>query len=184
MTHTPREQVVLVDRDPGGAPLRADPGGVDHVAVVQEARRRSATASSSPGFSTRQLRGDLQGGHLQRGAGQLARHRGDRHADLDRAGRDGGLRAGAAGLRRQGGDPLRRARGGDVPADLDRRLAVRHLARDRPVRHLARADHPLHDVHAAAGDLHAVARSSARSRGSSSRPPRWTAPRRSRPSAR
>ena len=55
---------------------------------------------------------------------------------------------------------------------------------DRPLRHLARADHPVHDVHPAAGDLHAVARSSGRSRGSSSRRPRSTAPRRSRPSAR
>ena len=49
-----------------------------------------------------------------------------------------------------------RAGGRDVPADLDRRLAVRPVARDRPVRHLARADHPVHDVHAAARDLHAV----------------------------
>ena len=49
-----------------------------------------------------------------------------------------------------------RARDRDVPADLDRRLAVRAVAEHRPVRHLARPDHPVHDVHAAARDLHAV----------------------------
>ena len=44
-------------------------------------------------------------------------------------------------------------RGGDVPADLARRAAVQPVAPDRPVRHLARADHPVHDVRAAAVDL-------------------------------
>ncbi len=44
----------------------------------------------------------------------------------------------------------------DVPGRLDRRAAVRHVAHARPVQHLARPDHPLHDVHAADGDLDAV----------------------------
>ena len=56
----------------------------------------------------------------------------------------------------QGGDPLRRARDRDVPADLDHRLAVRPLAPDRALRHLGRAHHPLHDLHPPAGDLHAL----------------------------
>ncbi len=44
----------------------------------------------------------------------------------------------------------------DVPADLAGHAAVQHRTPDRAVRHLARADHAVHHVRAAAGDLYAV----------------------------
>ena len=53
--------------------------------------------------------------------------------------------------------------------------AVQHRAPNRAVRHLAWADHPVHHLRAAAGDLHAR-RSSGRSRGSGEGRQRWTAP--------
>ena len=62
--------------------------------------------------------------------------------------------------------------------------AVQHLARRRPLRHLARPDHPVPDVHACRWRSTCCRRSSGRSRGSSSRRRRSTARRRSRPSAR
>ena len=75
----------------------------------------------------------------------------------------------------------RRAGDLDVPADLRRRPAVRHVAHARPLRHVPGPDHPVPDVRAAAGDLHPVA-FFREIPGISRRPPRSTAPRRSRPS--
>ena len=126
------------------------------VAVAQgpgHGRRRPAAALE---VVVRELLGDLRPGHLHRRAAQLARHRADRHADRRRARGDGRLRDRAPGLPGQAPDPRGRARDRDVPADLDRRPAVRAVAHDGPLRHLGRADHPVHDVHAAAGDLHAL----------------------------
>ena len=138
-THRSREGA-LVDRDPGGPALRAHPGGVDRLAVAQGAggHRGQEVPAPRTGSRSTTTRRSSQRGHLQRGARELDRDRGHRHADLDRARGDGGLRHVAARLLGQDADPHRRARGGDVPADLDRRLAVRHVAGHRPVRHLAR----------------------------------------------
>ncbi len=56
---------------------------------------------------------------------------------------------------RQDPDPRRRPRDRDLPADLDRRPPVRHVAGARPLRHLAGADHSLPHLLPAAGDLRA-----------------------------
>ena len=72
----------------------------------------------------------------------------------------------------------------DLPGHLDRHAAVQPVAQDRPLRHLARADHPVPVADPADLDLDPRRRSSARSRGRWSRPRRWTARPRGRRSAR
>ena len=84
------------------------------------------------------------------------RHRVDHHGDRGGARRDGGLRGCPTGVSGQAGADRRRAADRDVPGDLAGDAVVQHRALHRPVRHLARADHAVHHLRAAAGDLHAV----------------------------
>ena len=69
---------------------------------------------------------------------------------------DGRLRHRAAGLPGQGGDRRRVAADLDVPADRPGDAAVQDRDDHRAVRHLARPDHPLRHLRAAAGHLHAL----------------------------
>ncbi len=62
--------------------------------------------------------------------------------------------------------------------------AVQDPHRDRPVRHVARPDHPLHHVRPPAGDLHAERLLPRDPLGAGEGPPRWTARRPTRRSAR
>src|SRR3954452_2685152 len=143
-------------RDPRRRPLRADPGRVDRVAVVQDHRDDRRQELPPDELDVRQLQDAVPNGRVQPRADQLDRDRADRDPDRGGARIDGGLRARPTRLRGQDDHPDRLARGRDVPADLDRRLALQPVAQHRPVRHLGGPDHPVHDVHAAACDLHPV----------------------------
>ena len=117
-------------------------------------------------------------------ADQLDRDRADLDHDRDRARLVHRLRDRPPRVPGQAPDPRRRAGDRDVPGDLDRRPAVRHVAEPRPLRHLPRADHPLPDLLAAARRSTSSSPSSGRSPGTSSRRRRSTGRPRSRPSAR
>ena len=150
--------------------------------------RHRQRASSCPRTSTWENYSTILTGSGERpvpaGAAQLLRHLPDRDVHLVHPGDVRRLRDRAAGLPRQEADPVHGAGRGHLPGDLDRHAAVQPVAADRALRHLARADHPVPVADAADLDLDACRRSSARSRGRWSRPPRSTAPRPGRRSAR
>ena len=117
-----------------------------------------------PQFLPRSWSLDNYDAHLQRqptsprALSQLVRHRADRHAD--RRSSLATLAAyaiAAAGLPGQDADPRRCALAIAMFPPISLVGPLFDMWRDaRPLRHLARADHPVPDVHAAAGDLDAV----------------------------
>jgi hypothetical protein len=120
-----------------------------------QAGATSATAGSSRDVLAGQLPRHLHQRRVRAAAHQLDRHLA--HHDAHRRRRRGlrGLRHRPARLPRQDAAAVRAPRHRDVPAGVDHRPAVQHLALDRPLRHLARADPAVHDLRAAAGDLDA-----------------------------
>ena len=141
------------------AGLRAVPGALDRARCRSRRRRRSTDGSFIPSEWTLENYSGIfkQAQLVHRRAAQLDRHRADRHASSRSC--SPSMAAYAIARLNFPGKTLILAGGAgdrDVPADLDRRPAVQHVAQPRPVRHLAGPDHPVHDVRAAAGDLHAV----------------------------
>ena len=98
-----------------------------------------SSSAGLPGVAAQLVR-DLDHRHVLRGH--------DRHA--------GGVRHRPPGLQGQAAGALDGAGDRDVPGRVAGRSAVRHVAHVPPVQHLAGPDHPLHDVHVAAGDLDAL----------------------------
>ena len=141
-----------------GAGLRPDPRALADLALAEAAGRAIADQRFIPTERLlRQLQEPVRRRHrrqpLHQAADQLDRDRADHDRDRDRPRLLLRLRDRPARIPRQAADPRRGAGDRDVPADLHRRPAVRHVAGARPLRHLSGADHPLPHLLAAAGDL-------------------------------
>ena len=150
------------DRHLGGLPahpgLVPAAGRLDHLAVLQGADRdgRGQPAVPAQGADPRELQRHPQQLRLPGLADQLVRHRGDLDVPVGDPGDARGVRDRPPGVQGQAAGAVDRAGDRDVPGGRAGRAAVRPVADARPVQHLAGPDHPVHVVHAAAGDLDAV----------------------------
>ena len=155
-TETTQRKLTVVGRQRPRPAVRVHPGGLDRLAVAQgrrDAQRRQVPARLA---DRGELRGDLLEPGLPAGAVQLDRHLPDRDLHRDRVRDDGRLRHRAPDFPGKAAIVAVSLLISMFPQIALVTPLFKIETTHRAVRHLARPDHPLHHLRAAAGHLHAL----------------------------
>ncbi|CAA9360417.1 MAG: Maltodextrin ABC transporter, permease protein MdxG, partial [uncultured Frankineae bacterium] len=123
--------------------LRPHPRGLDPLAVAEGRRRHQQPEVLADGLQPGELPHRLRERPVHHGAAQLGRHLAHRHVHLGGAGDVRRLRRRPPGVPRQAAAARAGPGHHGLPDHRDRHAAVQPVAHGGPLRHLARADHPL-----------------------------------------